>query len=103
MTQEEIIKEIKRLTPEQQQEILDVIGMEQPQLPKDRASIVSRLYGAAKPDFRSSSETQESQRVNSSLSQRLYGILEFEGGSPTDEEVKATVADYLLENPSASV
>ena len=30
MTQEEIIKEIKRLTPEQQQEILDAIGMEQP-------------------------------------------------------------------------
>src|SRR2546421_344786 len=50
MTQEELIKEIKRLTPEQQQEILDAIGMEQPQLLKERPRLKS-LDAASKKRF----------------------------------------------------
>lgn len=98
MTQEELIKAIKRLPPEQQQEILDAIGREEPRSLKERSSTVDRLHGMAKPDFRSSSETQEPQSVNPSLSKRLYGILEFDGRPPNDEEVKDMVADYVLEN-----
>ncbi|MFY9619040.1 MAG: hypothetical protein WAM70_07170 [Pyrinomonadaceae bacterium] len=31
-----------------------------------------------------------------SLSKTLYGILQFESGAPTDDELKDMLADYLL-------
>jgi hypothetical protein len=34
------------------------------------------------------------------ISQRLYGILKFDGDPPTDEEVKDVYADYLTEKYS---
>jgi len=75
MTQEELIKEIKQLPLDRQKEILDVITRsvrEKTQPPEDRASIVSRLRGIAKPD----------------------------GPVPSDEELKDDYVRYLEEKYS---
>ena len=104
MTQEELIREIKQLPLDRQREVLDVIlreVREKTQPPKDRTSIISSLRGIAKTD-NSPSDTQpeEFRDGHLSISQRLYGILSFEGGPPTDDEVKDMIADYLLEKYS---
>ena len=85
MTQEELIKEIKELQLDRQREILDAI-----------ARNVSEQAGLVKPDGPTSQAVQNSEEDNLPLSQRLYGILEFEGGPPNDEEVKDMITDYLL-------
>jgi hypothetical protein len=100
MTQEELIREIKQLPLERQREILDAISRdvwEATSPPEDRAAIFERLQGIGKPD-RSAHVPQVSNAENGrvAISQRLYGILQFEGGPPTDEEVKDMIADYLL-------
>lgn len=99
MTQEELIKEIEQLPPEDKRALLDVIL----QIVRDetrpsvtRKSVVEQLRGIAKPDFETRDESQDSQKERLSLSQRLYGILKFEGGPPNDEEVKDLIADYLI-------
>jgi hypothetical protein len=104
MTQEELIKEIKQLPDDRQREILDVITrivQEQAQSPEDRSAIVSRLRGIAKPeDWVSDTQAQVGGDGQLSISQRLYGILQFEGGPPTDDEVKNMISDHLLEKYS---
>ncbi len=85
MRQEELIKEIKQLHLNRQREILDAISRN-----------VREQMGLSKPDSPSSHTVRESEENNLPLSQRLYGILEFEGGPPNDEEVKDMIADYLL-------
>ena len=103
MTQEELIKEIKQLPLDRQREVLDVIlreVREKTQPPKDRTSISSSLRGIAKTHNSSDSQPEEFRDGNSSISQRLYGILKFENGPPTDDEVKDMIADYLLEKYS---
>jgi hypothetical protein len=99
MTQEELIKEIKLLPPEDKRALLDVIlqivrDETQPSVP--RKSGVEQLHGIAKPEFGTRDESQDSQKERLSLSQRLYGILKFDGDPPNDEEVKDLIADYLL-------
>jgi hypothetical protein len=103
MTQEELIKEIKQLPLDRQREVLDVIlreVREKTQPPKDRTSIISSLRGIAKTDNSSDPQPEEFRDGHSSISQRLYGILKFENGPPTDDEVKDMIADYLLEKYS---
>jgi len=85
MTQEELIKEIRQLQPDRQREILDAITRN-----------VREQTELAKPDGFTSQAVQVSKEDNLPLSQRLYGVLEFEGGPPTDNEVKDMIADYLL-------
>lgn len=97
MTQEELIKEIKQLPPQDQKALLEVIlqlvgderGSSVP-----RKSVVEQLRGIGKPEFGTRDESQDSQRLT--LSQRLYGILKFDGVPPNDEEVKDMTADYLI-------
>jgi hypothetical protein len=103
MTQEELNKEIKQLPLDRQREVLDVIlreVREKTQPPKDRTSIISSLRGVAKTDNSSDALPEEFRDGHSSISQRLYGILKFENGPPTDDEVKDMIADYLLEKYS---
>src|SRR5436309_313065 len=104
MTQEELIKEIKQLPLDRQREVLDVIlreVREKTQPPKDRTPSVSSLQGIAKTDNSpSDAQAEEFRDGHSSISQRLYGILKFENGPPTDDEVKDMIADYLLEKYS---
>ena len=77
MTHAELIKEIMQLPLEQRMELLETI---------------SRSVRE---------EMQPRPRENSvPLSQRLYGILKFDGDPPTDEELKNHYADYLLEKYS---
>ena len=85
MTQEELIKEIRQLQPDRQREILDAITRN-----------VREQTELAKPDGFTSPAVQASEEDNLPLSQRLYGVLEFEGGPPNDEEVKDMITDYLL-------
>src|SRR5437870_2500022 len=99
MTQEELIKEIKQLPPQDRRELLDVII----QLVRDetgpsvpRKSVADQLRGIGKPEFGTRDESQDSQRSSLSLSQRLYGILKFDGEPPNDKEVKDMIADYLI-------
>jgi hypothetical protein len=97
MTQEELIKEIKELPPQDQKALLEVIlqlvGDERSSsVPKK--SVAERLHGIAKPKFGTRDESQDSQRLT--LSQRLYGILKFDGEPPNDDEVKDLIADYLI-------
>lgn len=98
MTQEELIKEIKELPPEDKKALLDVIlqivrDEARPSIP--RKSAVDKRYGIAKPEFGTRDESRDSQKEGLSLSQRLYGILKFDGEPPNDEEVKDMIADYL--------
>jgi hypothetical protein len=75
MTQEELIKEIKLLPPEDRKALLEVITQvvkEETQPRKARVSIVDRLYGIAKP----------------------------EGPIPSDEESKEEYIQYLTEKYS---
>ena len=98
MTQEELIKEIKRLPPEDKRALLDVIlQIVRDESPRtiSRKSAWEHLRGIAKPEFGTRDEFQDSQREGLSLSQRLYGVLKFDGEPPNDEEVKDLIADYL--------
>lgn len=97
MTQEELIKEIKQLPPEDKRALLDVISrIVEDETPISRVPVVEQLHGIGKPEFETRDESQDSQRTGLSLSQRLYGILKFDGGPPNDEEVKDLIADYLI-------
>lgn len=99
MTQEELIKEIKQLPPEDKKALLDVIlqivrDETRPSVPRE--SVIEQPHGIAKPEFGTRDESQDSQRERLSLSQRLSGILKFDGDPPNDEEVRYLIADYLL-------
>jgi hypothetical protein len=100
MTPEELIKEIEQLPLERQREILDALSRsvrENRPLSEDPAAIVERLRGIAKPHGRAHGNVvSDAGNGGGTLSQRLYGILQFDGGPPTDEEVKDMLADYLI-------
>jgi hypothetical protein len=99
MTPAQLIKEIRQLSPEEQKVLLDefvqiVQDETEPAVPRKSAS--DRLHGIAKPEFGTRDEIQNSQKERLTLSQRLYGILKFDGNPPNDEEVKDMIADYLI-------
>lgn len=100
MTQEELIKQIKQLPLERQREILDAIRSsvrETTGASEERTAILDMLPGLAKPGVAEQGHAaQESENGRGTISQQLYGILQFDGGPPTDEEVKDIIADYLL-------
>lgn len=97
MTHAQIIEEIKQLSAEDKKALLDeVFQLVQDESPVRRTSVIEQLHGIGKPEFGERDEAQDSQRERSSLSQRLYGILKFDGEPPDDEEVKNLIADYLL-------
>jgi hypothetical protein len=95
MTQQQFEEEIRRLSVEERIALIEAIThslREDLELSKDDASVNSaESSGTATP----------SQGENGvSLSQRLYGILKFDGDPPTDEELKNHYADYLTEKYS---
>ena len=98
MTHEELIKTIKQLSVEDRIAVRDVISKsiaDEAEPPKTRTSIADKLSGITKPDALTAGHTA-GEANGHSLSQQLYGILEFEGGPPADDEVKDMIADYLL-------
>jgi hypothetical protein len=101
MTHEELIREILQLPLEQRKELLDTLARsvnEETRRQKHRVGAVRRLRGVAKVDDQRAKQTSGEDGV--SLSQRLYGILKFDGDPPTDEELKDLYADYLMEKYS---
>jgi hypothetical protein len=105
MKREELIKEIRQLPAEDREALLEaitqIVEAEAP-IRKPRAPFVEKLRGIAKPNTPSqmSADREDPGGGHLSLSQRLYGILEFESGPPTDDEVKDMIADYLIEKYS---
>ena len=98
MTQEELIKEIKQLPPQDQKALLEVILQlvgDERRSSVPRKSVVEQLRGIGKPKFGTRHESEDSQKGRS-LSQRLYGILKFDGDPPNGEELKDMTADYLI-------
>ena len=101
MTHEELIREIMQLPLEQRMELLEALkrSLQEEMRPREqKASEVSRQRGGAAAEDRSKALTSVEERV--SLSQRLYGILKFDGDPPTDEELKDIYADSLMEKYS---
>ena len=97
MTHEELVKTIKQLSVEDRITVRDAISKSianEAEPPKTRTSLGNPLSGLTKPDA-SSARRPAGEANGHSLSQQLYGILEFEGGPPTDDEVKDIIADYL--------
>ena len=101
MTHEELIREILQLPLEQRKELLEAVARsvnEETRRQKRSVGAVRRLRGIAKVVDQSAKQTSGEDGV--SLSQRLYGILKFDGAPPTDEELKDLYADYLMEKYS---
>jgi hypothetical protein len=81
MTHEELVTEIMRLPLEQRRKLFEAIKrslQDETRTPGQRSLVQDGL----------------------SLSQSLYGTLEFDSGPPTDEELKDHYADYLMEKYS---
>ena len=98
MTHEELIRTIEQLSVEDRITVRDAISKsitDEAEPPKTRTSIDNQLGGLTNADSPSAGHTA-GEGNGHSLSQKLYGILEFEGGPPTDNEVKDMIADYLL-------
>ena len=98
MTNEEIINQIKQLPLERQREILDAIkgnAWEITSPREERTAILERLQGIAKPQTAAHDQVVREGENGRGLAQSLYGILQFDAGPPTDEEVKDMIADYL--------
>src|SRR5260221_11810934 len=103
MTQEELIKEIRQLPAEDRETLLEVLNQivqEEAPIRKPRVPVVEQLLGIAKPNSQSPiREAHEDPAAGHLLlSQRLYGILEFENGLPTNEDVSAIIAAYRLKH-----
>jgi hypothetical protein len=121
MTQKELISKISSLPITQQVEILNVIlqlvaddlkasggsgssrfvdeeigwilALRASREGKEGFPVVKELYPPA-------SEVESEAQADMRLSQRLYGILKFDGEPPTDDEIKDSRADYLMEKYS---
>lgn len=99
MTPAQLIKEIRQLSSEDKKVLLDEVFQivrEETEPAAPRKSVGDRLHGIGKPEFGTRDEAQNSQRERMTLSQRLYGVLKFDGAPPNDEEVKDMIADYLI-------
>jgi len=95
MTHEQLIEEVKRLPLAQRLELLEAVSRSlREELEPSKADQI------ATPRETTQVETQDSEHSTIPLSQRLRGILKFDGDPPTDEEVKDAYADYLLEKYS---
>ena len=81
MTHEELITKIKQLPLDQQKQVLKAISLNI----KQTATLDQKR-----------AENKREENGGTAISQQLYGILRFDGGPPTDEEVKDMIADYLL-------
>ncbi|HKC62684.1 MAG TPA: hypothetical protein VKB86_03560 [Pyrinomonadaceae bacterium] len=95
MTQQQFVEEIRRLSIADRLALIEAIMRslrEDLELQKEGAST-----GVAQSD-QSKKQSMSENRIP--LSQRLYGILKFDGAPPTDEELKDHYADYLLEKYS---
>lgn len=93
MSGQQLIEEIRRLPIAERIALMDAISRGvQEDLERDAEA--SRATGLSE-----SSPTQ-SASTRMPLSQRLRGIVKFDGAPPNDEEMKDMIADYLTEKYS---
>jgi hypothetical protein len=95
MTQQQFVEAIKRLP------VADRIALIEAIMRSVREDL--ELHGRDGSVINSQSNqtaTQSSGEARTTLSQRLYGILKFDGPPPSDEELKDHYADYLMEKYS---
>ena len=95
MTQEELLQQIMQLPLEQKIGLIEAISRDL------RAELTARVESnSATAAEAEGTGTQDTAQDKVRLSERLRGIIKFDGPPPTDEEVKDMYADYLLEKYS---
>jgi hypothetical protein len=94
MTQQQFIEEIRRLSVADRIALLEAITRSL------REDLETRQENISVNEEPGQSTTQSSGENKVLLSQSLYGILNFDGDPPTDEELKDGYADYLMEKYS---
>ena len=95
MTQQQFIEEVKRLSVAERIALMEVISR----------SLLEEFEarGGGAVGLRPTPEQAaglDCVQDGVPLSRRLYGIIEFDGGPPTDEEVKDMYAEHLSEKYS---
>jgi len=93
MTQQQFVEEIKRLSVAERIALIEAIT-------RSVREDLELQDKDAQVNTSKSDQTVRQEGSGVSLSQRLYGILKFDGDPPTDEELKDHYADYLLEKHS---
>ncbi|MGA9995049.1 MAG: hypothetical protein WBP93_06535 [Pyrinomonadaceae bacterium] len=95
MTQQQFLEAIKQLSISERIALIEEISRS---LLEDFKSYqASGSNTSPNPDEADARDTNEHKIP---LSQRLYGILKFDGDPPDDEGVKDAYADYLMEKYS---
>lgn len=95
MTRQQFIEEIKQLSVAERIALIEVITRSLREDLEVREEIASASQTGAQQ-----TETQGTEQDKLSISQRLRGVLKFEGAPPTDEELKEMYTDYLAEKYS---
>jgi hypothetical protein len=92
MTRQQLIEEVRKLSVEDRVTLIELISRSL------REDLVPT--GDSKLAASSGESPPPAGEARRTLSQRLRGIVKFDGPPPTDEEVKDAYADYLLEKYS---
>lgn len=96
MTQQQFIEAIKQLSVAERVALIEAISRG---VREDLESHKERL-STGMPSEPDGAQAQDGAQEKVPISQRLYGILKFDGDPPTDEEIKDAYTDYLLEKYS---
>ena len=96
MTRQQLIEEIKLLSLAERVALIEIISRS---LREELSPLDSKK---AAPTWAKTvlGENHPAAAGQSTLSQRLSGVLKFDGDAPTDEEVKDAYSDYLMEKYS---
>lgn len=119
MSQRELINEIRQLSIIQQVEILkeivrrmnEELTLERTKSSPSRKEVAEKIFkslceiGEAASGFgfeftktiRPANNNENSKRGTARLSQRLLGVLEFDGELPTDDDIRNARSEYLME------
>ena len=95
MTRQQFIEKIKQLSVVERIELIETITRSL----REDLEAGEAVASAVQPGSRQT-EIQETGQDNLSISQRLRGVLKFDGEPPTDEELKEMYTDYLAEKYS---
>jgi hypothetical protein len=94
MTRRQFLEEIRQLPVAERVALIEAISRS---VREDLRSEEARLSTNAAAR---EAQAQAAGRDDVPLSQRLRGVIKFDGDPPSDEEVKDIIADYLLEKYS---
>lgn len=95
MTRQQFLEEIKQLSVTERIALIEAITRSL----REDLEMREEVVAAAQTGPRQTG-TQGTEQDKLSLSQRLRGVLKFEGSPPNDEELKEMYTDYLAEKYS---